>query len=729
MSPTMNLRLTLRLTLGPSLRPTMSPPGRERPKHEARGAPHEGAHASRSVVQSLSKVRIFYPADPAGVVPGGVDTFIRGLIKWAPTEIEFSLVGMTTDPQARPEGRWTVCRAGTRDYRFFPVVSVADAGTRGRVPLSLRFTAGAWKHRARLRGDFDVYDFHRPEPSLLYLDDPRPKNAFFHQDPKVIATTASDNLWRRLPAAYEQLEARAVNQLSSAWCVRDSGVITLRQRYPALGERVRFVPTWVDAEVFYPVAENRRRTLRASIAAEHELPIDAQWVSFVGRLDTQKNPGLLLEAFARAVTPGEQGPGVDAVLLLIGNGVLRPELEARVRALGLQKRVRFMGLQAQDTIARLLQAADLFALSSAYEGMPMALLEALGCGTPAVVTDVGEVKRVVQDGVNGIVVDRHDVPAFAAALVRGLLAAPLWRTKAVQAVADYQPAKVLAPVYENYLALGRGPATMRQAVRRPAAHGLLARTRDTVIGQSVDVLSSAEVTAQLVQWAKAGESRTVCFCNVHSAVTATRSESHRLALRGADMVVPDGAPVAWTLRLKGHLQQDRVDGPGTMWRACAAALESGIKVGLFGARPEVLELLIEALRRDFPGLQLAYCHSPPFRDATPAEDESIVAEIAQSGVGLLFVGLGCPKQERWLGHHRGRIPAVMLGLGAAFDFHAGTVSRAPPWMRSSGLEWLHRLSSDPRRLWWRYASTNSMFVLRSLRDWLRQTTGRQRPML
>ncbi len=677
----------------------------------------------------LAKVRIFYPADPAGVVPGGIDTFIRGLIKWAPEDIDFSLVGMTTDTAARPEGRWSLCRAGQRDYTFFPVVSVADAGTRGKLPLSLRYTAGAYQHRARLRGGFDVYDFHRPEPSLLYLDDPRPKNAFFHQDPKVIASTASDNLWRKLPAAYEQLEARAVEQLASAWCVRDSGVITLRQRYPSLGARVRFVPTWVDADVFHPVPDSRRRALRESIAAEYNLPPQAQWVSFVGRLDTQKNPGLLLEAFARAVTPGEHGPGQNAVLLLIGNGVLRQELEARVRALGLQQRVRFLGLQAQDTIARVLQASDLFALSSAYEGMPMALLEALGCGTPVVTTEVGEVKRVVHHGVNGVVVARHDVPAFADGLVQGLLAARFWRSTAVEAVADYQPASVLAPVYANYRALALGPATMRQAVRRPAQHGLLARTRDTVIGQSVDVLGSAEVTAQLVQWAQAGESRTVCFCNVHSAVTATRSESHRLALRGADMVVPDGAPVAWTLRMKGHAQQDRVDGPDTMWKACAAARDNGIKVGLFGSRPEVLDALVTALRRDFPGLQVAYCHSPPFRDATPEEDERIVADIAQSGVGMLFVGLGCPKQERWLGHHRGRIPAVMLGLGAAFDFHAGTVSRAPLWMRRHGLEWLHRLGSDPRRLWWRYASTNSMFLLRSLRDLLRQTAGRQRPLL
>ncbi len=675
-----------------------------------------------------ASIRICYPADPAGVVPGGVDTFIRGLIKWAPEDIGFSLVGMTTDRQARPLGRWTNCLAGDREYAFFPVVAVADAGTRGRLPLSLRYTAGAWKHRARLSGDFDVFDFHRPEPSLLYLGDPRPKNAFFHQDPKTIAASASDNLWRRLPAAYERLEAQAVQQLASAWCVRDSGVITLRERYPGLGERVKFVPTWVDADVFHPVPPARRQALRESLAAEHGLPLQARWVAFVGRLDTQKNPGLLLEAFARAVTPGDHGPGTDAVLLMVGNGVLRLELEARARSLGLRQRVRFLGLQAQDTIARLLQAADLFALSSAYEGMPMALLEALGCGTPAVVTDVGEVRRVVLDGVNGIVVGRHDVPAFADGLTQGLQAAASWRQAALQAVASYQPAQVLAPVYANYRALALGPGTMRRAARRPTPHGLLARTRDTVIGQSVDVLGSAEVTAQLVQWAQAGESRTVCFCNVHSAVTATRSESHRLALRGADMVVPDGATVAWTLRLKGHGQQDRVDGPGTMWRAYRAALDNHIKVGLFGSTPETLDALLVAMRRDFPGLQVAYSHSPPFRAATPEEDAAHCAEIAQAGVGLLFVGLGCPKQERWLGHHRGRIPAVMMGLGAAFDFHAGTVDRAPLWMREHGLERLHRLASDPGRLWWRYMSTNSTFVLRTVRGLLRQAAARLRPL-
>jgi exopolysaccharide biosynthesis WecB/TagA/CpsF family protein len=667
-----------------------------------------------------SKVRIFYPADPAGVVPGGIDTFIRGIIKWAPPELEFSLVGMTTDPAARPVGQWTRCRAGEREFDFFPVVAVADAGGRGRLPLSLRFTWGAWRHRHALRGDFDVFDFHRPEPGLLYLADARPKNEYFHQDPKTIAGKASDNLWRRLPAMYERLEARAVRELASAWCVRESGVATLHERYPGLQGKLSFLPTWVDAQVFSPPAADERQALRLQFAQQFGISPAARWIIFVGRLDTQKNPALLVEAFAKVCERG-----LDSVLLLVGDGVLRSELKQQVQEAGLDDKVRFVGLRPQAAIARMLQAADLFAMSSAYEGMPMALLEALGCGTPAITTDVGEVRRVVTPGINGMVVRSPEAQAYADDLARALVGAPGWREAAVAAVAQYQPAGVLAPVYQRYLQLAAGPAHVRQVARiqdRSAAKER--RRRDTVVGVPVDVMRSGSVVAQLLRWARDRESRGVCFCNVHSAVVAGRDEAHRLALLAADLVVPDGAPVAWTLRRKGHHRQDRVDGPGTMWRVCAAARDQGIRVGLFGSTPEVLAALVEKMRAAFPGLDIAYIHSPPFRDATAAEDAAICAEIAQSGIGLLFVGLGCPKQERWIAQHRGLVPAVMMGLGAAFDFHSGSVARAPEWMRDSGLEWLHRLASDPGRLGARYLSSNSLFIAATLREGLRSLRRR-----
>jgi exopolysaccharide biosynthesis WecB/TagA/CpsF family protein len=669
------------------------------------------------------KVRIFYPADPAGVVPGGIDTFIRGILKWAPPELEFSLVGMTTDTARRPLGRWTTCQIGERSFEFFPVVAVADAGQRGRLPLSLRYTLGLRRHRAQIDGDFDVFDFHRPEPSLLFLADSRPKNAYWHQDPTTISSKASDNLWRRLPAAYQRLEARAVAEFDTAWCVRESGVQTLKQRYPALAPKLRFLPTWVDAEVFHPATDSERATLRERYADELDIAPAARWVVFVGRLDTQKNPALLLDAFAR-----QKAAGTPPVLLLVGDGVLRADLERQAEALGVTARVRFLGLRPQAEIATLLRACDLFALSSAYEGMPMALLEAMGSALPVVVTDVGEVRRVVRSGVNGAVSASHDAEDFAPAMASALAAAPQWRQAALEAVADYQPAQVLAPVYQSYLQLADGPARARLAAEAQAEDIGRSRRRDLVVGVPVDVMRGTKVVAQILRWARDRESRSVCFCNVHSAVLATRDPLHATALDSADLVVPDGAPVAWTLRRKGHARQDRVDGPGTMLKVCAAARDLGVSIGLFGSTPLVLNKLKAELERMFPGLRIGYVHSPPFRPATPEEDARIVSAIEAAGVGLLLVGLGCPKQERWMAEHKGRVPAVMLGLGAAFDFHANVVARAPAWMRNSGLEWLHRLASEPRRLAGRYIDSNSRFLWMSLRDALTPGPSRSTPV-
>ena len=660
---------------------------------------------------NTGKVRIFYPADPAGVVPGGIDTFIRGIIKWAPTELEFSLVGMSTDVRARPVGRWTRCKVGQREFDFFPVVSVSNAGGRGLFPLSLRFTAGAQRFRSRLLDDFDVFDFHRPEPSLLYLNDPRPKNAFWHQDPKTIEGAGSDNLWRRMPAGYAKLESRAVSQLASAWCVRESGVQTLRERYPALAERVNFLPTWVDAEVFAPASDALRADNRMALAQELGISPQSAWIMFVGRLDTQKNPALLLESFIKVCRRGR-----DAQLLLVGDGVLKRDLQRQAKAAGMADRVHFLGLLPQSRIATWLQAVDLFALSSAYEGMPMALLEAMGCGTPAVVTDVGEVRRVIKSGSNGMIAGSHDAQAFAQAMGLALDNAAGWRDAAVQAVKAFSPAQVLAPVYRSYLKLAAAAQQVQEAVTAQDLESGQTRTRHPVMGVPIDVLRGSSAVGRMMRWARAFESRTVCFANVHSTVLASRNKSHMLSLRSADLVVPDGAPVAWTLRRLGHPRQDRVDGPGTMWRLCAAAREHGVRIGLFGATQETLDALQATMSRRFPGLQISYAYAPPFRELSEAEDEQVCADIQAAGVGLLYVGLGCPKQERWLAQHRGRIPAVMLGLGAAFDFHAGKVSRAPRWMRSYGLEWLHRLSAEPGRLWWRYLSSNTAFLWATLRS-------------
>ena len=248
----------------------------------------------------------------------------------------------------------------------------------------------------------------------------------------------------------------------------------------------------------------------------------------------------------------------------------------------------------------------------------------------------------------------------------------------------------------------------------------LYRTQQNVMGAPIDVVHWGGAIATILRWASVRESRYVCACNVHSVVTAQSDERLAWSLRSADLVLPDGAPVAWFMRQTGHDLQQRVSGPDLMWRYFAAAAVYGESVFFYGSSPETLAALQMRVAQRFPGLQIAGAISPPYRTLTPEEDEANVKLINESGATTLWVGMGCPKQELWMAEHRGRIQAVMVGVGAAFAFHAGTARRAPAWMRRLSLEWLHRLASEPRRLARRYAVTNSLFVVASLRQLVRQ---------
>jgi N-acetylglucosaminyldiphosphoundecaprenol N-acetyl-beta-D-mannosaminyltransferase len=235
------------------------------------------------------------------------------------------------------------------------------------------------------------------------------------------------------------------------------------------------------------------------------------------------------------------------------------------------------------------------------------------------------------------------------------------------------------------------------------------RTHD-VIGTPIDALNWDEAVQRIAAWSRDRVGRVVCICNVHSVVTAKQDAEFASAVRAADMATPDGAPIAWMLRWLGEKSQPRINGPDLMLKFCDHAAATGASVFLYGGTQQTLSLLVERLRKDFPGLEVAGSYSPPFRTLTAAEDEAIVDVINRSGAGVVWVGLGCPKQEKWMISHRGRIKAVMIGVGAAFDYHAGTITRAPSWMQRSGLEWLHRLLSEPRRLWRRYLITNTLFI-------------------
>ncbi len=236
------------------------------------------------------------------------------------------------------------------------------------------------------------------------------------------------------------------------------------------------------------------------------------------------------------------------------------------------------------------------------------------------------------------------------------------------------------------------------------------RTTGKVLNAQIDALSWEAATDRIFHWAHARESRYVTICNVHVVVSAWCDAAYRKIINASDMATPDGAPVAWMLRQQGFGGQPRINGPDLMWALCERAASEYLPVYFYGSSEATLALLERRLLEAFPALRII-TESPPFRTLTAEEDAAAVDRINTSGAGIVFVGLGCPRQERWIAEHRGKINAVMIGVGAAFDFHAGTVQRAPAWMRNNGLEWLHRLASEPGRLWKRYMVTNTLFIL------------------
>jgi exopolysaccharide biosynthesis WecB/TagA/CpsF family protein len=202
---------------------------------------------------------------------------------------------------------------------------------------------------------------------------------------------------------------------------------------------------------------------------------------------------------------------------------------------------------------------------------------------------------------------------------------------------------------------------------------------------------------------------------VHAIVTASRDPALRAAVNTFQIVATDGQPVRWALNLlHGAGLRERVYGPELMLRICARAAAEGVPIYLYGSSPQVIESLKRTLPSKYPGLQIAGAESPPFRALSPEEEDETIGRINASGAGIFFVGLGYPKQDYFAYRFRDRIKAVQVCVGAAFDFHAGVKKMAPAWMQQSGLEWLFRLSQEPRRLWRRYLITNTVFVMKLL---------------
>lgn len=242
--------------------------------------------------------------------------------------------------------------------------------------------------------------------------------------------------------------------------------------------------------------------------------------------------------------------------------------------------------------------------------------------------------------------------------------------------------------------------------------------KSKVLTMSVNVVQLHSVLSQVQQWVDHKIAAYICVSNVHMCIETYKNNEFSEVVNQADLVVPDGRPIFWAQRLLGFTDAQQTRGMDLTLELCRHASDNGLTVGFYGGSDSALEAMQKQLLTRYPQLSIAIAHSPPFRPLTDVEAQQVINDINASEVDILFVGLGCPKQERWMAEHKPQLSCVMLGVGAVFDFLAGSKKHAPVWMQKSGLEWLYRLLDEPKRLWRRYLYTNPLFIILFLQQLL-----------
>jgi glycosyltransferase involved in cell wall biosynthesis len=389
------------------------------------------------------KISVLCPEDLLGTKVSGIGTWIRGFIKYAPSEFQVEFIGITSDRFNRPVQKWQQLNLGKRQFDCFPLLFERDENVRKVIPLSLRFTA-ALKFS---RQDFSnrILHFHRIEPAILFRSSKLPKLAFVHNDiPATLDRNNSELTWRYFPGLYKWLEASVIESVDYLFTVNRNTLRWYECQYPRLIKKCSFLPTFTDTEMFSPTDIPKETIRRRLFKQDHLLSPKGTWILYVGRLQKQKNPLLMIDAFAEYHRRNR-----DSILLMIGAGNLKSSIENRVKEKGLFQSVQLLGVKSQETIVEYYRAADVLLLTSNYEGMPISILEALACGLPVVACDAGEIRQVVKDGFSGEIVKKASPDSIANALNCVLHHLQRYRMEnCVKSISEYTPEKILGPIYD-----------------------------------------------------------------------------------------------------------------------------------------------------------------------------------------------------------------------------------------------------------------------------------------
>ncbi|MGB7844224.1 MAG: WecB/TagA/CpsF family glycosyltransferase [Candidatus Acidiferrum sp.] len=431
---------------------------------------------------------------------------------------------------------------------------------------------------------------------------------------------------------------------------------------------------------------------------------------WVGRMEPRKGLPLALEAFV-------QIQDMNAKLLIAGDGEMRAKWEQYAERLQLTNRVEFLGQVPWNEMPRLYGRADAFLFPSLRDSFGAQVLEAMGQGLPILTLDHQGVGTFVPEeaGIKVPVTIPRETIAGLAEGMRRLALFPEERLKMGAAARAYAITETwekrgerMSDLYETLLS-GTLPATRSSNAQFSPAYD---HPGFDVLGVRTHAIETGQVIEQMQAWIEErNRCHSIAATSMHGIVEAQHDAFFKEVLNGTDLVVPDGMPLVWLGRRQGYALRRRVYGPELLLRFCEQSAPHGYRHFFYGGEPGVAGDLAASLKRQFPGLNVVGTFSPPFRELSAEEEREVAELIAQAAPDVLWVGLGTPKQERWMHEHKRRLRVpVMVSVGAAFDLLSRRRRQAPRWMREHGLEWSFRLAQEPRRLWRRYLVYGAQFA-------------------
>jgi glycosyltransferase involved in cell wall biosynthesis len=383
---------------------------------------------------------IFYQFNPWNPTIGGIQTLIGNFIKYAPSTFDVRLVGTGADTNQTRKG-WQEAEFAGREISFLPLLTIENDNIRGRIPTTVKY-ASALLGRCY---ESDFMHFHRLEPTLATMNWRGDKTLFIHNDIQTQIQGEGNKksiLWRRFPAAYYALEGTLIRQFAEILSCNNNAVKSYQQRYPQIADRVAYIKNTFDSEIFFPLTPEAKKAQRKQFAQQLGLTEDRNFLLFAGRLHPQKDPILLINAFAALKEPNTH-------LLIAGDGELASQMTSEISRLGLSERVTMLGATAPAQLANLYRICSAFVLTSAYEGLPLVVLEALASGTPIVTTDCGETPEFLRSD-SGIVCSLRTPDCVADALTKILRHPEDYPSDAcVKTAAPYAAKNVVGQVYSQ----------------------------------------------------------------------------------------------------------------------------------------------------------------------------------------------------------------------------------------------------------------------------------------